>query len=272
MQPFPGRGLFFLLRHGETEWNRERRVMGRRPVPLSEHGRRQLCALLPHLEDLGIRTVWTSPLERARGTAELVARHLGDIEVKEDPGLTEVDYAGWEGKTFQGLLEDPEYHAFHRDPVATPIPGGGESLLAVRERVFAAMERIARDSRGAPVVVVSHGDPLRLILAACLGMETREFRRLRVDNGALSAVELTGDWAEVKFVNMRPDLGAMIGAEKEGARAVREMRGQACGADSISTEEDATTQHATSETTRSCLVEEEERRDEFVGCTRRIGS
>src|SRR5258705_168227 len=115
MQPFPGRGRFFLLRHGETDWNRQHRIMGRRPVPLS-----------------------------------------------------------------------------------------------ARDRVFAAMARIAAAADGQAAIVVSHGDPLRLILCGCLKMDVAELRRIRVDNGALSAIELTGDWAEVKFVNMRPDLDVML--------------------------------------------------------------
>jgi broad specificity phosphatase PhoE len=85
------------------------------------------------------------------------------------------------------------------------------------------MERIARRASGAPVLVVSHGDPLRVILVGCLCIALEEMRRLRLDNGALSAFELTGDWAEVKFVNMRPDLAVMIHAERDGARAVREL-------------------------------------------------
>lgn len=210
MQPFPGRGRIFLLRHGETAWNRERRIMGRRPVPLSERGRAQLAALVPHLTSLGIEHVFTSPLPRARATADLVAASLGGVSVVEEPGLTEVDYADWEGKTFPELVGDPTYHEFRKDPLGTPFPGGGESLYQVRDRVFAAMGRVTAAADGRPAVVVSHGDPLRLVLCGCLAMDVAELRRIRVDNGALSAIELTGDWAEVKFLNMRPDLDAML--------------------------------------------------------------
>ncbi|HEY8517170.1 MAG TPA: histidine phosphatase family protein [Candidatus Binatia bacterium] len=210
MQPFPGRGVFYLLRHGETEWNRERRIMGRRPVPLSERGRAQLLELAPHLENLGIARIWTSPLPRARATAELIAERLGGLPVEEEEGLTEVHYADWEGKTFLDLRDDPLFHEFRKDPLGTPFPGGGESLLEVRDRVFAAMGRIASASDGSPAIVVSHGDPLRLILCGCLAMDVAQLRRIRVDNGALSAIELTGDWAEVKFINMRPDLDVML--------------------------------------------------------------
>jgi broad specificity phosphatase PhoE len=210
MQPFPGRGRFFLLRHGETEWNRTRRIMGRRPVPLSERGRAQLTALAPHLVPLGVSRIFTSPLPRARSTAELIARAIGDVPIVDEPGLTEVDYAGWEGKSFADLVDDPTFHAFRKDPLGTAFPGGGESLGQVRDRVFAAMGRIAALADGRTSIVVSHGDPLRLVLCGCLRMDVAELRRIRVDNGALSAIELTGHWAEVKFVNMRPDLDVML--------------------------------------------------------------
>jgi broad specificity phosphatase PhoE len=210
MQPFPGRGRIFLLRHGETDWNRERRIMGRRPVPLSERGRTQLLALAPHLAPLGVEKIFTSPLPRARSTAELIAGQLGGLPVLEDEGLTEVHYGAWEGRTFRELVHEPEFHAYWKEPVATPCPGGGESLLDVQQRVFAAMERVARAAAGQPAIVVSHGDPLRLILCGCLRMDLAELRRIRLDNGGLSAIELTGEWAEVKFLNMRPDLDTML--------------------------------------------------------------
>lgn len=223
MQPFPGRGIFFLLRHGATAWNAERRVMGRRAVPLSGEGERQIRALAPHLDGLAITGVWTSPLVRARATSELVNEALGGVPVYEEEGLTEVDYGAWEGRTFPELLLDPAYREFSRDPLRNPVPGGGESLIAVRDRVYAAMERIAEWADGRSVLVVSHGDPLRLILAGCLGLDLAQLRRLRVDNGALSAIELGDGWAEVKFANMRPDLAAMLQAERDAARAVRDM-------------------------------------------------
>lgn len=210
MQPFPGRGRIFLLRHGETEWNRERRIMGRRPVPLSERGRTQLLSLAPHLVPLGIERIFTSPLPRARTTAELIAERIGGIPVLVDDGLTEVHYGAWEGRTFRELVHEPEFHAYWKEPVATPCPGGGESLLDVQERLFAAMARVVEAAAGRPAIVVSHGDPLRLILCGCLRIDVAELRRIRLDNGGLSAIELTGDWAEVRFLNMRPDLDAML--------------------------------------------------------------
>ncbi len=227
MQPFAGSGRLFLLRHGETAWNRARRVMGRRPIPLCDEGRAQLAQVAPHLRGLGIAEIWTSPMVRARETAEIAAEALGGIPIREDDGLAEVDYADWEGRGFAELLADPAYHKFHEDPLGSRVPGGGETLLEVRRRVFAAAERALASSSGGHPLLVSHGDPLRLVLAACMAVPPIEFRRLRVDNGALSAVDLTGEWSEAKFVNMRPDLGTMLDAEVDGARALRESAGEA---------------------------------------------
>ncbi len=222
MQPFAGQGRLFLLRHGETEWNRKRRVMGRRPVPLCAEGRAQLTAMVPHLTGLDIAAIWTSPMVRARETAELASDALGGVPIIEEDGLAEVDYADWEGRGFPELLDDPAYHEFHKDPLGSRVPGGGETLLEVRERVFRAAERALAETEGGHALLVSHGDPLRLVLAACMAMDPVEFRRLRVDNGALSAIDLTGTWSEAKFVNMRPDLDVMLDAELDGARALRD--------------------------------------------------
>lgn len=220
MQPVEGRGRLFLLRHGETDWNRARRVMGHRPIPLNAQGREQIESLAPHLRGLGVVSIVSSPMVRARETAEIVSETLGGVTIEEDPGLAEVGYAGWEGKTFPELIKDPIYTAFHRDPLGTAPPGGGETLLQVRDRVFAAASRALE--AGGPSLLVSHGDPLRLLLAACLAIAPEDFRRIRIDNGGLSAVDFSGEWSEAKFVNMRPDLDRMLDAELDGARAVRE--------------------------------------------------
>jgi len=211
VQPFPGRGIFLLVRHGETAWNRERRVMGRLGTSLSERGRAQVASLAPLLSGLGAEAVWTSPLARARETAELIASALGDLPLHVDEDLTEIDYGAWEGQTFRELMADAAYHAYVRDPETAAAPGSRESLADVRDRVLGVLTRIAADRPGGRSIVVSHGDPIRLVLAACLGLSAREMRRLRVDTGAASAIEATGDWVELKFVNVRLDLAGIVG-------------------------------------------------------------
>lgn len=217
--------MLFLLRHGETEWNRERRVMGRGPMPLSERGREQVRGAIPLLSGLGIERVWTSPLPRARETAEQVAGGLGGLVVEVEEELTEVDYSGWEGRTFPELIADPAYRRYLLDPENEPVPGGGESLADVQARMYRALARVLEAAGGARSLVVSHGDPIRVAVAGCLGVGLRDVRRLRIDNAAVSAVELTGRWTEVKFVNVRSDLGEIATPAVDGARVLRDRSG-----------------------------------------------
>src|SRR5271167_334682 len=90
------RGIALLMRHGETAWNREGRVMGRNPIELDEHGRTQVQAAIPFARLLKPELIVTSPLARARQSAEIIAAGVGGIPVAEDPQLSEVQYGRWE--------------------------------------------------------------------------------------------------------------------------------------------------------------------------------
>ena len=173
-----GRTLVYLLRHGATEWNAEQRVMGRRPVPLSSAGAAQIRALAPGLRALGLGSVWTSPVARARETADIVAGVLDHVPVRELEDLAEVDYAQWEGRRFKELFDDPVFREHLTDPLRSRAPGGGENLVEVGERVARA-----------------------LLVAACLGLDASALRRIRIDPGGLSALALGGPWPEVCFLN-----------------------------------------------------------------------
>ena len=198
--------------------------MGRLPIPLSDSGRKQIERIASHLRSFRVAGIWTSPLARTVETARLAAAAIGEVPVHTDEGLNEVAYGRWEGRTFAELLDDPAYHRFHKDPLGAAIPEG-ESLLQVRTRVLEAMERVAMQVDGGTAVIVSHGDPIRIVLCECLGIPLTDFRRLRVDNGGLSAIDVLGNWVEVKCINLRPDPEHLLGAERDGARAIREGDG-----------------------------------------------
>ena len=171
--------------------------MGRRPVPLSEAGRAQSHALVPLLRALAPERVLTSPLARTRETADILASGLG-IESTLEPDLV------WEGHLYDELVDDPAFLAFSRDPVHA-APPGGESAVAAQTRALAALGRAFARAPGGRLCVVTHGDLVRLILAAALALELREFRRIRVDTGGVSVVDLMGDRAEVKAINLLAD-------------------------------------------------------------------
>ena len=177
--------------------------MGRRPVPLSEAGRAQSHALVPLLRTLAPERVLTSPLARTRETADILASGLG-IESTLEPDLVELDFGVWEGHLYDELVDDPAFLAFSRDPVHA-APPGGESAVAAQTRALAALGRAFARAPGGRLCVVTHGDLVRLILAAALALELREFRRIRVDTCGVSVVDLMGDRAEVKAINLLAD-------------------------------------------------------------------
>lgn len=196
-----GRGRLYLLRHGETEWNAEQRVMGRRAVPLSPRGREQVMGLRGELLATDLWAIWSSPQQRAVETARIAASLCGGLEVRVDDDLAEVAYGNWEGSRFADLVAEPAFRAHFTDPLHARAPGGGESLAEVDARVQRAIDSILSQARGRPVLVVSHGDPLRLVVARHLGLRAESLRRIRIDPGGLCALSIDGDRRELGFLN-----------------------------------------------------------------------
>jgi broad specificity phosphatase PhoE len=204
-QPGGVSGVALLMRHGETSWNRQGRVMGRNPVELNSHGRAQVAALLDFIRAFRPTLIVTSPLVRARQSAEIIADGLGGVPIREDRQIAEVQYGRWEGMTYEDLIVDEDYLRYREEPILSSTPGG-ESIGEVQARGVEAVMRTLEDNPGQRVLFVSHGDIIRTILCHFLAMELRHFRRIRVDNAALSAVQVAGDFAEVKFLNLMPDI------------------------------------------------------------------
>ncbi|HZO81701.1 MAG TPA: histidine phosphatase family protein [Candidatus Binataceae bacterium] len=200
------RGVALLMRHGETAWNRQGRVMGRNPVELDEHGRAQVTAAIELLRSVRPELIVSSPLIRARQSAQIIADGLGDVPILEEPLIAEVQYGRWEGMSYHELITDADYLSYREEPIHSPTPGG-ETIPEVQARGVEAVTRALKQNEGGRVLFVSHGDIIRTVLCHFMGMELHHFRRIRVDNAALSAVQIAGDFAEIKFLNLLPDLG-----------------------------------------------------------------
>jgi probable phosphoglycerate mutase len=142
-----------LARHGETDWNRERRYQGHADEPLNETGRAQARELGDRLREEPITAVYSSDLQRASETAAIVARILG-LPVELDPRLREIDVGSWQGRT-------------HEELDATPWDG--ETYDEHRVRVVAAVQSIARAHPGECVLLVVHGGTLRRTQEAATG-------------------------------------------------------------------------------------------------------
>ena len=149
--------LLYLVRHGETDWNRLRRIQGRTDIPLNETGRHQAKATGRLLARRDWHIVVTSPLVRAAETAQIIAAELGLAAPTEHSALVERDYGDAEG------LEDVELD--RRYPGETPVPGREERSDVVA-RVMPALIDIAQQHPDQSVIVVSHGGVIRSVLNA----------------------------------------------------------------------------------------------------------
>lgn len=154
----------YLVRHGETLWNRERRIQGHRDVPLSPLGKWQAEVLARRLSAVSFAAIYSSDLARARETAEAVARAAGKAVIAV-PELRERCLGEWEGKTMAeiGLMEGIPLE----DPRLAAI--GAETFEALRHRAMTVLEAIARRHDGETVLVVSHGGFLNAALHGMTG-------------------------------------------------------------------------------------------------------
>jgi broad specificity phosphatase PhoE len=184
-------GLFYLLRHGETEWNAENRFCGCTDVPLSEAGRGQARSVATRLKPIPFEALYSSPLERALETARVISESVG-LQPVPDFRLVELDYGQWEGKTVAGIMEsEPEtFRAWDANP-ARFAPPGGESGLAAQQRVVSCLDSLAAKHPVGPVLVVFHKTVCRLAICHVLGMSPSEYRRrLVLNNAALSIIQI----------------------------------------------------------------------------------
>jgi len=177
--------------------------MGHLPIPLNETGVAQCRAALPFLSSMGIRRLVASPLTRARESADIVSAGLG-LPVETDAGLCEVDFGAWAGRCYDELIPTAEYQHYRADPLRNPPPDG-ETISVVQARGLRAVERALATLDGGRLLIVSHGDLIRSLLCHLLGLELGQYRRLRVDNGSISAANIRSGSVRVQFVNFVVD-------------------------------------------------------------------
>jgi broad specificity phosphatase PhoE len=194
----------YLIRHGETEWSRARRHTGRTDLPLSPAGEAEARALGQHLRGLEVDRVLSSPLTRARATAELAG--FGD-RVELTDALLEFDYGDYEGLTTPQIRADRPSWDLFRDGCP-----GGETVAAVAERARRLVaELTAGEGR---VMLFGHGHQLRILTACYLDLDPDAARHLFLGTASVSVLGREHDWPAVLLWN-----------EQEGSEAQRHEAG-----------------------------------------------
>src|SRR3712207_871420 len=154
-------------------------------VGLGEDGRSQADALARRFASGGgVDAVWTSPIQRARETAEPIAGRLGLLAWDSD-ALCEIDFGDWTGQAFENLRDDPHWRRWN-EARGSERPPGGESMAEAQARAVGEVERVRAEYPNGRVVLVSHGDIIKAVLADVLGLSLDAHACFEISPGSVS--------------------------------------------------------------------------------------
>ncbi len=200
--------LLLLVRHGHSTANADAVLAGwSEGVGLTERGRGDVERLAARLADVEVARLVSSPLQRCRETAELLLPGA-TAEVVDDLG--ECHYGAWTGRPIAELVKEPLWRTVQDDPASARFPASdryaAESLGEMADRTVAAIRRIddevtAERGPDALWVAVSHGDPIRAVLADAIGAGLGGLQRVHVDPASVSVIRRTGERAMVLATN-----------------------------------------------------------------------
>ena len=176
------------IRHGETAWNVDTRLQGHLDIPLNDVGLRQAQHLAQTLvQRETIDAIYASDLSRAHSTAQAIAQAMGQ-SVTVHAGLRERHFGAFQGRTYAQIETELPEHAWHwrkRTPDWAP-PGGGESLIVLRERVIQTVEALAAAHAGQHIVMVAHGGVLDILYRAAARLDLQAPRTWALTNTAVN--------------------------------------------------------------------------------------
>lgn len=200
----------YLVRHAETLWNREDRLQGHSDLPLSPLGRRQAKHLGRYFASHHLDRVFASTLLRSQETAQAILAENGHGVIPvADPDLSELHLGTWEGLTPAEI--DARFHGAYRQwsirPSTVTIPDA-EPLDRFRQRVRRVMRTVLGSFEAGECVVVSHGGVIAAWLAEVLGADYDiVLRRVRCDNGSITALDCAADVPQLLWINSTAHLG-----------------------------------------------------------------
>ena len=200
----------YLVRHGQTAWNKEEVFRGRADIPLNETGRKEALLTGQYLKGVKVDLVYSSSLSRAVETAEAIARHQGK-EVQILDGLIDIRFGRWQGVSHEEVRE--RYGDLYRQWKDTPhlirFPGG-ESLEEVRERALRVIYEAIQNHADETLVMVSHRVVNKILLCGFLGLDNSHFWQIGQDTGCINILEF-GEGFTLRRLNDTSHLAAIEG-------------------------------------------------------------
>jgi len=200
--------IVLLIRHASNDVLKEQRLAGWMPgVHINAEGQREADTLARRLVRISIHAIYSSPLERARDTAQAVAScQKLDVQIREDIG--EMRAGEWEGKKISEVNGTEIFKQLQKSPVGVHLPGG-ESIDEVQARMVAAIDSIVAAHPNQVVAIVSHADPLKAAIAHYLAMDLNQFQRIAINPASVSVIMFGENGPVVLKVNDTEKLPAL---------------------------------------------------------------
>lgn len=181
--------ILLLVRHAVTDVTGKKLTGWLPGIPLSEEGRREADEAGKRLAGAPLKAIYSSPLERCTQTAEAIASHH-PLEVRTLEDLGEVHYGDWQGKSMKMLYKSKGWKELRARPADFRFPGGGETVREAQTRAIGAIEGLLPKHKGQAVVVCSHADVIRLLVAGYLGLPIDLYSRISIAPASLTAIIL----------------------------------------------------------------------------------
>lgn len=190
----------YLVRHGETDYNKVFRFMGRKDIPLNKKGISEAKKLKDYFRNKPIDCLYSSPLKRAMKTANII-NQFHELKIKKAPGLREINFGKWEGLNYKSITKSSGklFAEWITNPMAVNIPGG-ENMKKFAKRAVKAFKKIVKLNKGKTILIVTHGGTMRAIMIEIFGVK-KDFIKLAHNPGCIDLVELGEKSFKIKFIN-----------------------------------------------------------------------
>ena len=196
--------MIYLVRHGRTDLI-GKKLCGNLPgIHLNEEGRSQAQKAADYLGDYPIKAIYSSPIERAMETAEIIS-HKPGLEVKPVDFLREIHFGDLQGMGEKELVDHPLWKQFNSDPAEASFPNG-ESVAEVQARAAKGLELLSQQyAKEDQILCVAHSEVLRLAVCWVLDLPLDNFHRLTIDPASVSKIEITTDRKRLRLLNFQPN-------------------------------------------------------------------
>jgi phosphoserine phosphatase len=199
----------YIVRHGETEWNKEEVFRGRKDIPLNDTGKRQAEMVGAYFAARTVNRIVASPLSRATVTADAISRTT-KVRVEAMEEFTDINFGTWEGLPLTDVEKrfPADFASWKTSPEKTRIEGG-ETLAEVRDRVSRAIATIGSD-HAESIVVVTHRVICKLIVLSCLNIANNHFWDMKFDPASVTLLEQQQDRFVLVYSNDTCHLQAQL--------------------------------------------------------------